>query len=75
MYFLKDGNALTIADLDNMACKLSIAQGRTTGARIISLAPIVNQPYDSPFFQQWRRFVIDDLVIDCIARMAIESNA
>ncbi len=47
---------LEISDVDNVACKISISQGRTTGARLIIKNPALNNVYDFPILDQWKRY-------------------
>jgi hypothetical protein len=47
---------LEISDVDNIACKISISQGRTTGARLIIRNPALNNVYDFPILHQWKRY-------------------
>jgi hypothetical protein len=44
---------LLISDIDNISCKMSVCQGKTTGSRLIILHPALNQYYDFPILPQW----------------------
>lgn len=53
VYIKLNRRRIQITDVDNIACKISIYQGKTTGARLISNKPFLNNVYDFPVLPQW----------------------
>jgi hypothetical protein len=48
-----NGRPVTVADVDNFACKVAVFYGRTTGARLVVDQPKMHMPYDFPLPPQW----------------------
>jgi hypothetical protein len=49
-----NGRKLTSADVDNIACKVSVYYGKTTGSRLVILCPSLHNLYDVPIVPQWK---------------------
>jgi hypothetical protein len=49
-----NGRPIRITDCDNIGCKISVAQGKTTGSRLSIEEPAVNNPYDFPLYPKWK---------------------
>jgi hypothetical protein len=64
VYVLYNRRRLTIADIDNIACKMSVCQGKTTGARLIIGSPGMNSLHDFPVLPNWRNSFDLGLLLD-----------
>jgi hypothetical protein len=52
---------IQVSDVDNISCKMSHCQGKTTGARLIIQRPSLNSIYDFPLLPQWRCYFDRDV--------------
>jgi hypothetical protein len=52
---------IQLSDVDNISCKMSHCQGKTTGARLIIQRPSLNSIYDFPLLPQWRCYFDHDV--------------
>jgi hypothetical protein len=66
-----NGRPIKITDCDNIGCKISVAQGKTTGSRLSIEEPAVNNPYDFPLYPAWRELEGGRMKIKVFAETAL----
>lgn len=63
---------LQITDADNIFCKMSVCQSKTTGSRLVINEPALNNLYDHPILCQWRHGFDLQLLFDiCKAAVGV----
>jgi hypothetical protein len=68
-----NGRPLTITDCDNIGCKMSVAQGKTTGSRLCIEEPAVNNIYDFPLYPEWKKLEGGKMRILVFAEKAVSA--
>jgi hypothetical protein len=61
-FIIYNRRELQLTDIDNIACKLSIYQGKTTGSRLVTRKPALNNVYDFPLLPGWEKGFNTDLL-------------
>jgi hypothetical protein len=64
---------ITITDCDNIGCKMSVGQGKTTGSRLCIGEPAVNNIYDFPLYPAWRELEGGGMRILVFAEKAVST--